>query len=152
MTYCYGKHHAGRSTLSLSCVYTTGEHLAWCDYVNWILDQGGYSSIIWVEMCSEMWKVDPFLFIIWWKIRHFFILEPQISNKFCYKFHIVFKIAKFWSKFWYQTYEIQPIFAPIFKKFWKYDPSLNQFLHWRRGTIIISGGWFWDPFQQHVPG
>ena len=58
-------------------------------------------------------------------MRSIFIPEPQILSKFCWKFHIIFQIWEILVWNWWNW----PYFHTNFRKFWKYDPCLYQFLN-----------------------
>ena len=99
------------------------------------------SRPIFIPNFAEKW--DPFLYQSH-KFEAKFTKNLTLFSKFV-KF-----LSKFW-KFWYQIDEIGPIFAPLLENFENMTHVYTSFCtEW--GVIFIPGGWFWDPFQWHVPG
>ena len=100
---------------------------------------GGYSSMIWVGTClwdlksrpifipnfAEKW--DPFLY----QSHKFY---AKITKNFTL-FSKIVKLSSKFRKFWYQIWWNWAYFCANFRKFWKYDPCLYQFLHWIRGHL-----------------
>ena len=98
-------------------------------WIRWIQLGGGYSSMIWVGTCCWHLKVDPFWYQILLKSEtHFYTRATNFKQNLLKKFTLVSKIVKLSC-----NEEIGPIFCANFRKFWKYDPCLYQFLHWIKG-------------------
>ena len=122
-----------------------------------VLSQG--ATQVWFRWgrAAETWKVDPFLYqILPENETHFYTRATNVNQNLLKISHyfpklLSFKLSSKFQKFWYQIDEIGPIFAPILEKFENMTHVYTSFCT-EKGVIFIPGGWFWDPFQRHVPG
>ena len=74
----------------------------------------------------------------------------QILPKDFTFFSKIVELSSKFQKFWYQIDKIGPTLVPILEKIENMTQVYISFC--TKGVIIITGGWFCNPFQLHVPG
>ena len=95
--------------------------------------QGGFSSIIWVGTCHWDMKSRPIFIPNFAKNgTHLHTRATNFNQNFWKNSHYFFKLLSFGANFGLNWWNCAYLCAD-FRKFWKYDPSLYQFLQQIRG-------------------